>query len=178
MKQYTKSKFAQEIRSKYPGSYDDLTDDKLIELWLRKFPLDKNKIAGEKIINFKYLKWFNIITLLFLSNIVPIYVFYHPGLLFYPNPSHFYHTDSWPVIFCFVAIILVFAIINFKIKLYLISSTVSIAYIIGLYFYPINYFKFYESFNHHLSQECIVYSTIIIVYNFILALNTFKNKNV
>jgi hypothetical protein len=46
MIKYTKSEFAQEIRSKYPGSYDDLSDNKLIELWFKKFPNDRNKITN------------------------------------------------------------------------------------------------------------------------------------
>ena len=41
---YTISEFAQEIRKIYPGDYDDLTDSKLIELWLKKYPADKEKI--------------------------------------------------------------------------------------------------------------------------------------
>ena len=44
MKQYTKSEFANHIRSQYPGSYDDLSDDKLMKLWLKKFPNDTDKI--------------------------------------------------------------------------------------------------------------------------------------
>jgi hypothetical protein len=38
--------FANEIRSKYPGSYDDLSDNKLIELWLNKYPNDILKIKN------------------------------------------------------------------------------------------------------------------------------------
>ena len=44
MKQFTKSEFAAIIRSKYPGSYDDLSDSKLISLWVKKYPKDKEKI--------------------------------------------------------------------------------------------------------------------------------------
>jgi hypothetical protein len=44
MNQYTISEFSQKIRAKYPGSYDDLSDKKLIELWLKKFPNDIHKL--------------------------------------------------------------------------------------------------------------------------------------
>lgn len=40
MKRYTNSEFAKKIRSKYPLSYDDLSDERLIELWLKKYPGD------------------------------------------------------------------------------------------------------------------------------------------
>ncbi|MHA8092243.1 TM2 domain-containing protein [Aquirufa regiilacus] len=39
-------KFAQNIRDDYPGDYDDLMDDELVELWLRKYPEDGNKIKS------------------------------------------------------------------------------------------------------------------------------------
>lgn len=45
MKKYTTKEFAADIRNKYPGSYDDLTDSQLVELWLKKFPQDKDKIT-------------------------------------------------------------------------------------------------------------------------------------
>ncbi len=41
---YTIHEFAQEIRKKFPGDYDDLTDNKLVELWLCKYPNDSSKI--------------------------------------------------------------------------------------------------------------------------------------
>jgi len=47
MKLYTISEFAQKIRAKYPGSYDDLSDKKLIELWLKKYPKDKEHVIEE-----------------------------------------------------------------------------------------------------------------------------------
>jgi hypothetical protein len=47
MKKYTISEFAQKIRAKYPGSYDDLSDKKLIELWLKKYPKDKEHVIEE-----------------------------------------------------------------------------------------------------------------------------------
>jgi hypothetical protein len=39
-------KFAKNIREDYPGDYDDLMDDELVELWLRKYPEDRNKIKS------------------------------------------------------------------------------------------------------------------------------------
>jgi hypothetical protein len=47
MKQYTISEFAKKIRVQYPGSYDDISDKKLIELWLKKYPKDKEHIIEE-----------------------------------------------------------------------------------------------------------------------------------
>ena len=41
---YTISEFAHEIRKLYPGDYDDLTDKRLVELWITKYPEDKNKV--------------------------------------------------------------------------------------------------------------------------------------
>lgn len=41
---YTVSEFASEIRQLYPGDYDDLSDNKLVELWLKKYPNDINKV--------------------------------------------------------------------------------------------------------------------------------------
>ncbi len=47
MKKYTVKEFANEIRTKHPSSYDDLSDEKLVELWLKKFPEDRDKIKNE-----------------------------------------------------------------------------------------------------------------------------------
>jgi len=41
---YTVEEFANEIRELYPGNYDDLSDKKLVELWLKKYPNDVNKV--------------------------------------------------------------------------------------------------------------------------------------
>jgi len=41
---YTVSEFAAKIRRLYPGDYEDLPDDKLVELWLRKHPNDRGKV--------------------------------------------------------------------------------------------------------------------------------------
>jgi hypothetical protein len=38
------SSFAKEIRTLYPGDYDDLSDETLVNLWLKKYPDDINKI--------------------------------------------------------------------------------------------------------------------------------------
>jgi hypothetical protein len=46
MKKYTESEFANKIRDKYPDAYDDLSDDELLKIWLRKYPND------EELINF------------------------------------------------------------------------------------------------------------------------------
>lgn len=45
---YTIKEFAKEIRKLYPGDYDDLIDDKLVELWLKKYPNDRDKIDFSK----------------------------------------------------------------------------------------------------------------------------------
>ena len=41
---YTVDEFTKKIRKLYPGDYDDLSDSKLIELWLKKYPNDINKV--------------------------------------------------------------------------------------------------------------------------------------
>lgn len=41
---YTIREFAQEIRNNYPNDYDDLSDKELVNLWLKKYPKDKNKV--------------------------------------------------------------------------------------------------------------------------------------
>lgn len=74
MNKQTKKDFAKKIRSSNPGSYDDLSDDKLIQLWLKKFPNDKEKIiwsqpsliensdeAAVKEISSYFLKWIGIV---------------------------------------------------------------------------------------------------------------------
>lgn len=38
------SEFAFEIRSKYPNTYNDIEDEELVKLWLKKFPTDKSKV--------------------------------------------------------------------------------------------------------------------------------------
>ncbi|MEI8203907.1 MAG: hypothetical protein WCH34_12885 [Bacteroidota bacterium] len=45
---YTVKEFAQEIRKLYPNDYDDLSDEKLVELWLKKYPNDKEKVDLSK----------------------------------------------------------------------------------------------------------------------------------
>ena len=41
---YTIRKFANEIRNLYPGDYDDLSDTELVNLWLKKYPNDSQKV--------------------------------------------------------------------------------------------------------------------------------------
>jgi hypothetical protein len=178
MKTFSKHEFAAIIRDKYPGSYDDLNDEKLIELWLKKFPADKDKIIEDKSFKFLNLKWFNLSVLLFFCNIVPMYVFFHPGLLYYANYVNVYkHTEDWRVVFFFILIILIFGVLNKKNKSYLVATLISISYIIGLYFYPINYFRFDEKYTHHLSDECMIYTILIIAYNTLLFLYSLKKKD-
>jgi len=45
---YTIKEFAKEIRKLYPNDYDDLSDEKLVELWLNKYPNDRDKIDFNK----------------------------------------------------------------------------------------------------------------------------------
>ena len=88
MKKYSVSEFANEIRNKYPEAYDDLSDEKLIEFWIKKFPNDKNKI------NFK--KDYSIILLLILSfifSIVSIYAFFYYDTEEYKET--FGHVNEW-----------------------------------------------------------------------------------
>lgn len=42
------NEFAFAIRNKYPNTYNDLQDNELVELWLKKFPTDKSKIIDSE----------------------------------------------------------------------------------------------------------------------------------
>lgn len=41
---YTVKEFAREIRKIYPNDYDDLSDRNLVDLWLKKYPNDIQKV--------------------------------------------------------------------------------------------------------------------------------------
>lgn len=45
MSKYTTKQFAKKIRDKYPGAYDDLRDNQLVNLWLEKYPNDRHFIS-------------------------------------------------------------------------------------------------------------------------------------
>lgn len=71
---YTVKEFACEIRKIYPKDYDDLTDEKLVELWLRKYPNDISKVnmneVGQSEVSTKkvrYLKYALIIIILLVA---------------------------------------------------------------------------------------------------------------
>jgi len=72
LKKYSVSEFTNEIRNKYPKAYNDLSDKKLLELWIKKFPNDIKQIKDYNNSNFKgdnavreiytyYIKWLGII---------------------------------------------------------------------------------------------------------------------
>lgn len=68
MKKYSVSEFANYIRAKHPDAYNDLSDDKLVELWLKKFPDDKNKIVKHsKLKKYRYLIFFASVALLIIG---------------------------------------------------------------------------------------------------------------
>ncbi len=48
------SSFANEIRNNYPGEYDDLNDEVLVSLWLKKYPEDKGKLEIYEVDNSTY----------------------------------------------------------------------------------------------------------------------------
>jgi len=58
---YTIQEFAKQIRDLYPGDYDDLSDEKLTSLWLKKYSKDIDKVdlnRNESTINSSsYLFW-------------------------------------------------------------------------------------------------------------------------
>jgi hypothetical protein len=73
MKQHTISEFSQKIRTKYPGSYDDISDEKLIELWLNKYPKDKEHViedsnSGSGSFLYKWISGIVFIVVLFFTN--------------------------------------------------------------------------------------------------------------
>ena len=72
MNKYSVAEFANYIREKHPGAYNDLSDKKLLELWFKKFPNDIAQIKNYNHSNFKednvvrgiynyYIKWLGII---------------------------------------------------------------------------------------------------------------------
>ena len=73
MKQYTIPEFAKKIRTQYPGSYDDISDKKLIELWLKKYPKDKEHVieesnSGDGSFSYKWILGILFIVALFFTN--------------------------------------------------------------------------------------------------------------
>lgn len=46
MSKFTVKQFAKKIRDKYPYSYDDLSDNELLRLWLEKYPNDRKYILS------------------------------------------------------------------------------------------------------------------------------------
>jgi hypothetical protein len=44
MKKFTVEQFAHKIRKKYPNVYDDILDTELVDLWIKKYPNDKEHI--------------------------------------------------------------------------------------------------------------------------------------
>jgi hypothetical protein len=51
---YTVNEFAAKIRNLYPGDYDDLPDEKLVELWLKKHPNDRERVDFSEQPSIKY----------------------------------------------------------------------------------------------------------------------------
>ena len=152
----------------------EVSDDKLVALPMKKIPVDKVKITNGKIFT---LNTFNILVLLFFCNIVPIYVFYHPGTLYSSSHLTYYstykHTESWNIVFIFTIILFIFGLKNLNRISYLFASLFSISYIVGLYFYPYNYFSLFE--DYHINNECMIYSISIMAYNIVLSFFALKN---
>jgi hypothetical protein len=67
--------FANEIRTQFPGSYDDLSDDNLVELWLKKYPEYKEQIIEESNSDSSWFSYKWILAFLF------------GGLLYMTNPN-------------------------------------------------------------------------------------------
>lgn len=72
------SSFAKEIRKQYPGDYDDLTDEVLVNLWLKKYPEDISKIEviEENINEEDSFNWSKFLVLCLLGGIVGIGISY------------------------------------------------------------------------------------------------------
>ena len=72
---YKISEFAKQIRDLYPGDYDDLTDEQLTRLWLKKYPKDIEKVdlslfrnkSVNKLNSFSYSKIFAVLVIAFIS---------------------------------------------------------------------------------------------------------------
>jgi hypothetical protein len=92
---YTISEFAEEIRALYPGDYDDLTDGKLVELWLKKNPKDIDKVdlsRKETIDTSDYFSFKGIIAACFFGYVA--YYFYSLAVII-SNVNDFINRDDF-----------------------------------------------------------------------------------
>lgn len=80
---YTVEEFALEIREMYPGDYDDLSDEKLVKLWLRKYPDDIEKIQLKSIRIKEYQKT----KIIYRTPVSWIIIIVLPIILFITNPE-------------------------------------------------------------------------------------------
>jgi heme/copper-type cytochrome/quinol oxidase subunit 4 len=150
-----------------------------VDLWLKKFPEDENKISKTTQLCFLNSKYFRFLVLFFIGNLVPFYVLYRPAALFSPGYGNLYkkYTDGWILALVITVIIIGFGYINRKKIIYLISAFISIAYIVVLYLYPFNYFYFIDNNEHSLNDESLIYSISLIVLNIILSFYSLKKND-
>jgi hypothetical protein len=174
MKQYTKSEFANEIRQKYPNSYDDLSDQNLVELWVKKHPDDKDKIRNEKIDLIK-LEFY----LFFAAVFIPIFLITKPNLLYDIVPSqvtiyntqHILKTGSFITIILLSLGFLFFIIYHFSLKQFkwILIFIFNLGYIGGLLFEPPTRNNYFQAKNlegdFSLNEESIFFGVLLISCN-------------
>jgi hypothetical protein len=123
-----------------------------------------NRINNES----RLVIWLSVV-LTFFNSVIPFYVLYHPGLLYYASavwPRYEQVGETWNAVYLLIVANIVLGFINRQNKLFLISGLLSVIYMIGLNLYPINYFHFAElPAGHKVNTESLFYSLGLIGFN-------------
>ena len=171
---YSIKQFANDIRQKYPNSYDDLSDQKLVELWVKKHPDDKEKIRNKKIdlINLEFY--------LFSAAIfIPVILLTKPNLIydFAPSQGILGYIEHNLKIGSFIAIILLslgflfFIYHNFSLRQFkwILIFIFNLGYIGGLLFLQPLSWNYFRPRNlegdFFLNKESIFYGVLLICCN-------------
>jgi hypothetical protein len=185
---YSIKQFANEIRQKNPNSYDDLSDQKLVELWVKKHPDDKDKIRNEKIdlINLEFY-------LFLVAIFIPIFLLTKPNLLYDFTPSegilvgyteHNLKTGSYITIILLSLGFLFLIYHNFSLRQFkwILIFIFNLGYIGALLFLQPLSPDYFRALNpngdFHLNSESIFYGVLLICCNifYLLKIRYFKNR--
>ena len=178
---YSIKQFANEIRQKNPNSYDDLSDQKLVELWVKKHPDDKGKIRNEKIdlINLEFY-------LLSAAIFIPIFLLTKPNLLYDIAPSqdtiyntkHILKTGSFITIILLSLGFLFFIIYHFYLKQFkwILIFIFNLGYISYLLFERPTQNRYFQAINlegdFSLNEESIFFGVLLICCNMFYIIKT------
>lgn len=171
MNRVTKSEFANEIRAKHPGSYDDLSDDKLVELWLKKFPDDKNKISSSSQKKWKYPLWFYFSFILLCCSYFPfIVISNHPGSLYGVVywPKFVHNTYYWTNLSIIIIALIIYCILNRRKTVNLVAGILNFIFILVLYFKPEFFFVFMPPIDDEISIWEPVANSIMVILSYLL----------